>query len=210
MGFPLTIRALVSLYLEINCSFPDFELATGLCNQDSVEHAHSKLRGRNGFNSNPTCRIYRLTLRHILSTNFIYTSKKGNTNCEESHSLIPQNDVVEIEATGPVTLPEYNLVEMQELQEIADAADDLLDLHSELESSSMSDIDTKFTYEQNAITHFPGYVARKSLEKSHCPTCEKNLMKDASESDTSNETYINFRDVNLLVGVNTHYLYKFT
>ena len=167
LGFPLTVRALVSLYLEIKSSFPDFELATGLCNQDSVEHAHSKLRGRNGFNPNATCRMYRLTLRYILSTDFIHTSKKGNTNCEESHALIPQNDV-EIEATGPITLPEYNSVEMQELQEIADAADDLLDLHSEFESSSMSDMDTKFTYEQNTITYFSGYVARKSLEKSHC------------------------------------------
>ena len=56
----------------------------------------------------------------------------------------------------------------------------------------MSDMDNKFTYEQNAIIYFSGYVARKSLEKSHCPTCEKDLMKDASESGTSNETYINF------------------
>ena len=194
LGCFLTVRALVSLYLEIKSSFPEFELATGLCNQESAEHAHSKLRGRNGFNPNLTCRIYRLTLRYILSTNFIYTSKKGNTNCEESHSLIPQNDVVEIEATGPVTLLEYNSVEMQELQEISDAAVDLLDLHSELESSSMSGMDAKFTYEQSAITYFSGYVARKSLENIHCPMCEKDLMKDASESGTSNETYINFRE----------------
>ena len=193
-GLPLTARALLSLYLEIKSSFPDFELATGLCNQDSVEHAHSKLRGRGGFNPNPTCRMYRLTLRHILSTDFIHTSKKGNTNCEESHSLLPQNDVVEKETTGLVTLPEYNSKEMQELQEITDAADDLLDLHLELKSSNMSDIDDKFTYEQNAITYFAGYVAHKSLEKSHCPTCEKDLMKDASESGSSNETYINFRE----------------
>ena len=85
-----------------------------------------------------------MTLRHILSTDFIHTRKKGNTNWEESHSLIPQNDVVEIKATGPVTLPEYNSVEMQELQEIADAADDLLDLYSEFESSSMSDCQSFF------------------------------------------------------------------
>ena len=66
-------------------------------------------------------------------------------------------------------------------------------MHLELESSNMSDMDNKFTYEQNAITYFSDYVARKSLEKSHCSTCEKDLMKDASESGTSNETYINFR-----------------
>ena len=52
------------------------------------------------------------------------------------------NDFVEIETT----LPEYNSVEMQELQDIAAAADDLLDFHSELESSSMLDMNTKFTY----------------------------------------------------------------
>ena len=80
---------------------------------------------------------------------------------------------------------------MQELQDIADAADDLLDFHSELESSSISDMDSKFTFEQNAITYFSEYVARKSLEKTHCPTCQKDLMKDASESETSIKTYIN-------------------
>ena len=103
------------MYLEIKSSLPEFELATGLCNQDSVEHAHSKLRGRGGFNPNPTCRMYRLTLRHIMSIDFIHTSKKGSTNCEESHSLLPQNDVVGKETTGLLTLPDYKSKEMQEL-----------------------------------------------------------------------------------------------
>ena len=52
----MTAQDLVSLYLEMKTSYPDFELATGLCNQDSVEHAHSKLRGRGGFKANPTLR----------------------------------------------------------------------------------------------------------------------------------------------------------
>ena len=101
--------------MEIKSSFPDFELATGLCNQDSVKHAHSKLRGRSGFNPNPTCRKYRLTLTNIMSTDFIHTSKKSNTNCDESHSLLPENDIVEKETIGLVTLPEYNSKEMQKL-----------------------------------------------------------------------------------------------
>ena len=117
-GFPMTTQALVSMYLEIKASYPDFELATGMCNQDSVEHAHSKLRARGGFNANPTCRMYRLAFRHIVSTDFIHTSKKGNANCEETHSILVQNQETEIKDTAIDTLPEYNSEEVNELQEI--------------------------------------------------------------------------------------------
>ena len=37
-------------------------------------------------------------------------------------------------------------------------------------------------------------MARICLGKSHYPTCEKDLMKDASESGTSNEKYTELRE----------------
>jgi len=54
------------MYNTLKIQNKTFELATGLCNQDSVEHLFSKLRQRSGFNSNPTARMVRLPLRHIL------------------------------------------------------------------------------------------------------------------------------------------------
>lgn len=52
-GFSLTVQAILGLYKEITKRYEGFELATGLCNQDSVEHLFSKLRQRGGLNSNP-------------------------------------------------------------------------------------------------------------------------------------------------------------
>jgi hypothetical protein len=63
-GFSLTVQAILGLYKEITRRYEEFELATGLCNQDSVEHLFSKLRQRGGFNPNPTARMVRLSLTY--------------------------------------------------------------------------------------------------------------------------------------------------
>ena len=50
------ITSILQLYDNLKKDYSDFELATGLCNQDSVEHTLSTARGRGGFNFNPTAR----------------------------------------------------------------------------------------------------------------------------------------------------------
>ena len=75
----------------------------------------------------------------------------------------------------------------------ADAAE-LMDLPLELNSTQMSDMNAKLMYESNAITYFAGYVARKSLGKSKCRTCEKNLVKDVNEPENVTEKYIQMRE----------------
>lgn len=87
-GFHLTIQAMLEIYEKLAKQYQEFELATGLCNQDSVEHLFSKLRQRGGFNPNPTARMVRLSLRHIISTGYIPTGDKGNVKCLEVESLI--------------------------------------------------------------------------------------------------------------------------
>jgi len=75
--FSLTIQAILGMYNELKIQNETFELATGLCNQDSVEHLFSKLRQRGEFNPNPTARIVRPSLRHILCTGYIHTNDRG-------------------------------------------------------------------------------------------------------------------------------------
>jgi len=82
----ITIRAILATYKILASQYEGFELATGLCNQDSVEHLFFKLRQRGGFTPNPTARMIRLSIRHILSTGYIQTSDKGNVQCTESES----------------------------------------------------------------------------------------------------------------------------
>ena len=61
-GMYQTVFSILKIYWNIKKDFPKFELCTGLCNQDSVEHRFSQIRGRGGFCFNPTCRMLRLTV----------------------------------------------------------------------------------------------------------------------------------------------------
>ncbi|XP_024868282.1 uncharacterized protein LOC112452354 [Temnothorax curvispinosus] len=89
-GFVITVQAILNLYQEFASKYEGFELATGLYNQDSVEHFFSKLRQCGESNPNPTARMVRLSFRHILSTGYIQTSDKGNVQCLETETLINQ------------------------------------------------------------------------------------------------------------------------
>jgi len=46
-GFILTIQAILETYKILDEQYETFELATGLCNQDSFEHLFSKLNYKN-------------------------------------------------------------------------------------------------------------------------------------------------------------------
>ena len=45
-GLVITIKAILATYKNLSSQYEGFELATGLCNQESVEHLFSKLRQR--------------------------------------------------------------------------------------------------------------------------------------------------------------------
>ncbi|XP_044006006.1 uncharacterized protein LOC122851023 [Aphidius gifuensis] len=71
-----------------------WKLATGLLNQDNVEHLFSKFRQRGGNNANPTARGIRISTGHILSNGFTYKSAGCNTRKteKESHKINNKND----------------------------------------------------------------------------------------------------------------------
>lgn len=73
-GLVLTTRAILAVYEKLANQFQGFELATGLCNQDSVEHLFSKLRQCGGHNPNPTARM--VQLHETYTVNRIYTNKR--------------------------------------------------------------------------------------------------------------------------------------
>ncbi|XP_011884083.1 PREDICTED: uncharacterized protein LOC105571225 isoform X1 [Vollenhovia emeryi] len=105
----------------------------GLCNQDSVEHLFSKLRQRGGFNPNPTARMVRLSIRHILSTGYIQTSDKGNVQCPESEALI--NKPNQITKTVENCMSTNNVSVVDDVEEDVDDADlvtELLDKHADI------------------------------------------------------------------------------
>lgn len=170
-----------------------FELATGLCNQDSVEHLFSKLRQRGGFNTNPTARMVRLSIRHILSTGYIQTNDKGNVQCPETETLINQpsevTKTIEIVMNTSSACPEYDIHEDNDLLE-----KNLSNIIEEYFDYEDKNSDQRSTYDDNAIAYFTGFVARRSIEKSNCDQCRNIMMKSPMDMLASNEKYIEFRE----------------
>jgi len=193
-GFVITTQAILALYKELTSKNEEFELATGLCNQDSVEHLFSKLRQRGGFNPNPTARMVRLSIRHILSTGYIQTSDKGNVQCLESEALINKpNQVIK---TVENCMSENNVTAVHDVYDDVDAdLTELLDKHADiLEEYDVNNVSIFNNYDENAITYFAGYVARRCIEKHNCENCRATMLKTPMEDAMPNERYIEYRE----------------
>jgi hypothetical protein len=179
-GFVLTIRAILATYKILQNKYEGFQLATGLCNQDSVEHLFSKLRQRGGFNPNPTARMIRLSIRHILSTGYIQSSDKSNVQCTESETLINEpvklllmnrnNGLVKaiekVMSTSNAPVQNENEHESELLDENAKLFLQEYDIE---EIENINPIDSN--YDENAIAYFAGFVARRSFTTNSCDNC---------------------------------------
>ena len=82
-----TVKGLLGLYRNIVAVYVNFQLLTYICSQDALEVIFSKIRARNGFNSNPSCRMIRLTLRHMVAARYLEASKRGNVAGEKEFYL---------------------------------------------------------------------------------------------------------------------------
>lgn len=192
-GFTLTITAILETYKEIKEQYETFELATGLCNQDSVEHFFSKLRQRGGFNPNPTARMVRLSFRHILSTGYIQTSDKGNVQCVEAESLI--NPPSKLVRTVENVLNENHATVEHDIEpenELLIEDTEIIEKYDIVEECE--NINSLTTYDRNAIAFFAGYVARRSITKTNCDNCRDIMMKTPMDDVTEDEKYIEYRE----------------
>lgn len=162
-GFPLSVRAILDVYKSVAKE----------CNQDSVEHLFSKLRQQDGQNPNPTARIC-LSIRHILSTGYIYESDGANVQCDKVLSLL--NPITTEVSRAFETANELESVEFQEdieeLSENSNMREALNTIESEVK---IEDVEKNSIYKLNAINYLPGYVAHKIIVNSNCrslPKCD--------------------------------------
>ena len=220
-GLPFTVNAILSTYHTIRNDYPNFDLAVGLCNQDSLEHLFSKIRQRGGHVSNPTARMVRLSLRHILCSGMIEGGSGANVQIEDKnlHMLIntPSDvekafgkDGEELLAEELKQSEEQDDIQRKDIETTVEAIDRNEDLisngreglneadvaHFNLqvkEDSSHLPEETSF-YERNAVTYFAGYVASKLFLRSKCESCRDNMMKTPMEKSEENEYYIRLRE----------------
>lgn len=189
----MAIQAILGMYNALKMEHETFELATGLCNQDSVEHLFSKLRGRGGFNPNPTARMVRLSLRHILCTGYIHTSDKDNVQCSEAECLI--NPPTKLTKSIENSMSASHISVQNSIDPEDEFFVDDVDILEEYDITEVTEnINSLTSYDQNAITFFAGYIARKSFAKTNCENCRNNMMKTPMDDVTENEKYIELRE----------------
>lgn len=66
-----------------------------------------------------------------------------------------------------------------------------------LEEMGDMDIENESTlgnYDENAITFFAGYMARRCIQKNNCDDCRATMSKTPMDDATSNEKYIEYRE----------------
>lgn len=208
VGMSLTVSSLIDMYNNIKLEHKNFELATALCNTDSVEHLNCNLRGRGGYNRNPTGRQCRLAIRHIISTNHLFSSDKGNVNCTEAPSLVQFQNIVkskdcanntenEVESANTYRSEELVEFEQEPLLEAFFNSDFYIafDKYADSHEPYSSLIEDKGEYERNAITYFAGHVAKRCLMKSQCDRCRTIFTKKTlDDSHATDEKYISYRE----------------
>lgn len=210
-GLTLTVSGILNLYKEIKLQNSDFEFATGLVNQDSVEHCHSLLRGRGGFNMNPTARSYRLSFSHILSASYLVTSERGNTTMTDQLQFCDFTKV-SVSDNKKEVRTEKNPINVENGNEIVPyyecfAPNDYFDL-TDMSEEELGELSTGFNilassgtvsweinrYEKNTITYFSGYVARWIINHTNCENCRETFMKTPMDSSNNNEMFIRFQE----------------
>lgn len=193
-GLELTVRAILSVYKSIAEELPGFELAAGLCNQDSVEHFFSKLRQRGGHNPNPTARMVRLSIRHILATGYIHGSDRANVQCDEARSLLNPVTTEVARAFEVVNEPE-SLEGYKDIEE-TDECDVRAAVHAieRYECDELEGAGEDSTYELNAINYMAGYDAYKTIDNMNCNHCRDVMLKSPMEEATDNEIYTRERE----------------
>lgn len=161
-----------------------------------MEHLFSKLRQRGGFNPNPTARMVRLAIRHILSTGYIQTSDKGNVQCSESEALI--NKPTKIVKTVENCLHKTNVTAADEEdvdeEDVESNIDRYIDMLGECEDVKMEQKNINSSYDENAVTYFAGYVARRCFEKTNCNECRTAMLKTPMDDASANEKYIEYHE----------------
>ena len=217
----MVVKGLLKLYEDMIENDPSCQLCTRFCNQDSVETLFSKFRGRGGFNPNPTCRMLRLTVRHLVAVKNMASSSRGNVVRDDSNyfpALTPEElrqqskseeveeetavqRAIEFFETGKVNRQEDN----DDVQADESEEEDDEEVEKE-EDIAIQDRNVKVqdpvpfeaisgTLEGLSVAYFAGYAAFKTVQKFKCNDCLKVMQKppDDEEGDM-NDQYIEYRE----------------
>lgn len=178
VGVIWTITAILELYdhekLDMMSYRPDklFFLMTNRLTQDVLENLFSIMRQKNGYNRNPTARVFRCCFGHICSYSLMKCSSTCN-NCEpDDDEFLTVNVLNDLTEIHPSPIEEVD-ISTEEIQHETHSSD----TSSSSFENSTSTLIPKLTLEMCAINYFAGYLAKKCYEKFNCAECKINLIE---------------------------------
>lgn len=189
-GFIWSINAIIGLFNSENSNWQNinidksktFFLLTNRLNQDPLENMFSIVRQKNGYNKNPTARVFRSCFANICSFSLMKCSEL--CNCEEDNDeYLTVNSLENCNLSSPdLTCSQSNSQNNLNENIIFDEDEELL-IDSSVSSNILLEINSKdqlfnqpVTLETCSVFYFVGYLAKKCIKKFNCSNCETNLF----------------------------------
>jgi len=200
-GFVWSINAIIGLFNSEKSSVQnmntdkskEYFLLTNRLNQDPLENMFSIVRQKNGYNKNPTSRVFRSCFASICYFSLMKCAE--HCNCEEDNDEYFTTDSLEnVDITSNI-----------------EKTDELRETEEPLISNSCSTISTTkvtvkplndltnlqpktVTLKSCSVLYFIGYLAKKCINHFNCSNCKLNLILQDSLNDPNslfllNKTY---------------------
>lgn len=162
-----------------------FLLTNRLC-QDPLENLFSIMRQKNGYNRNPTSRMFRNCYANICTFSLMKCSEL--CNCEDDNDVFLTIDVLTDISNNEGTTTQYSR-EKEELDELLNSKLDLSPILSPC-TQHISEKTTISTLETCSILYFTGYLVKKCLDFFNCDICLDKLIKNNNTMNDKNELLI--------------------
>lgn len=159
---------------------PYFLLTNRLC-QDPLENLFSIMRQKNGYNRNPTSRMFRSCYANICTFSLMKCSEL--CNCEDDNDVFLTVDVLSDVANNERTTIEQKEQVLDELENSPRSSNSDLSLY-------MYAPEEITTLETCSIVYFAGYLVKKCLDFFNCDNCLIQLVKDNNAMNDKNQLLI--------------------
>lgn len=172
-GLYQTITAALKLWEDLEQE-GYFFLLTSRLQQDPLENLFSTLRGKGGFNFNPSVTGIRTALQHNAFIGFQRPPESKNCEIDDDVPLAEAEDIKletktlsEAESSRQVLMPDSG------------------SSSSELDAATSAEVEdiikNNLSLETCAINYFSGFLLYKLKKKFNCIQCQQDLSEDADE-----------------------------
>ncbi len=182
IGFITSLTSIVGLFDKLvnNATAPLKYLLTYKFSQDHIELFFCAVRGRGGWNNNPTARQFIAAYKQLLMHNDIKRVSTGNCVPQESFELLHISSRLERREDE---VNAVDVVERSRFQHVASCDD--FPVVVDHDYADIASLNPLSSYVENVVTYIAGFVIRKLQAKLLCADCKSALLYEVTDSHAS-------------------------